>query len=95
MWASSVRAVRKNFFRAGVLPKRFLTSMTVPAAVPVSWTLVIEPKALKAAVPSWSSFLLETMLIFDTEAIEGMASPLKPRLVTEKTVSSLVIFEVP
>ena len=92
-WAASVGFVRRNLSLAGWLPKRFSTVMLVPMAVPVGhgWSSG-SPYLMR-----WSMAASEvqvTQVKMETAAIEGRASPRKPRVSMFRKSSAVRSFEV-
>ena len=93
-WLVSVLSDFKNFFRAGVLKKRLFTSTIVPTGAPASETSLIFPPIISIFVPMSVSLVLVTRQNFDTDAMEGSASPLKPNVEMEKRSSFVNILLV-
>ena len=71
----SARSVRKNFNRAGTLANRFSTRIRVP---PCQSDGRISPVSQSRCQPFSSAPLFVSIVIFDTDAIDGNASPRKP-----------------
>src|SRR6266404_962983 len=68
--------------------------MEVPGGNPVSSTLKIFPPLISTIVPETSSCARVSRRRRETEAIEGKASPRKPRVATLSKSSALLIFDV-
>jgi len=93
-WPASVSALRRNFSRAGVLKKSCSTLMTVPGAMPQAFTSFTRPPSTMISVPSWLSASRLASRKRETEAMEGRASPRKPRVLMPSRSLSLLILLV-
>ena len=80
----SAEADLRNFLRAGALKKRFLTSTVVPGRRGKSSTATILPASTRKAVPATSSTSRVSRESRDTAAMDGRASPRKPRELHEQ-----------
>ncbi len=89
IWLVSVVSDFKNFFRTGVLKKRRFTSTMVPTGAPASETFCILPPAISIFVPISLSVVRVTRVNFETDAMDGNASPRNPMVEMENR-SSLV-----
>ena len=76
----SLDGVFKNFFLAGTLKNRFLTSIIEPLFIPISLIDNISPAEMDTSLPKLASAVLLLKLTSETEAIEGSASPLNPKV---------------
>ena len=79
MWADSVASVFKNFRLAGSELNKWATSIFVPTGIPQARLLSNTPLFILISVP-YSSVERVQIVNFDTEAIDGNASPLNPKL---------------
>jgi len=70
----------KNFFLAGTLKNRSCTSSIVPLFIPHSVTSDALPPSIDISYPKASSSCLDFKLTLPTDAIDGSASPLNPRV---------------
>ena len=91
---SSVAKERRNLRRAGTLQKRSRTSTSVPGGQPAVLVSTSSPAFTTICVPSSASWRRVTMENRDTDAIDGIASPLKPRVSMFSMSSTSRIFEV-
>ncbi len=87
MCCSSVDSAFRNFRRAGVLKNRSRTLTEVPGGSPDSSTLRILPPAISRTVPASSSGERVARRTRLTEAMEGRASPRKPKVEMESRSS--------
>ena len=78
MCPSSVAKERRNFLRAGTLQKRSLTSTHVPGGAPHSDTSAIVPAFTTSFVAASLSLRRVMIVNLETDAMDGIASPLNP-----------------
>ncbi len=80
MWVNSVVAVFMNFRRAGVLKKRFRTSVMVPGADEAGFGGDISSPCASICAPSSAEGVREVRRSREIEAIDASASPRKPNV---------------
>ena len=79
-WPDSVRGSFRNFSRAGVAKKRSRTSTRVPGGCAAGLGSPLAPPSISRLHASSAPAGREVMVKRLTEAIEGSASPRKPRV---------------
>src|SRR5512134_3679348 len=90
----SVRGLLRNFRRAGTLPKRSETSTVVPGGAPIDRGGATAPAATSISAAWGCPAGRVTILTFDTEAIEGSASPRNPYVAIFRRSSAVRILLV-
>ena len=94
IWPNSVIALLRNFRLAGVLKKRFFTSIEVPSAEPCSTTSsTFAPRTL-TTVPLTLPLTFVTSSTSETDAMHGSASPLNPIVTNDSRSPSDMILLV-
>ena len=73
----------KNLERAGALKNRFPTSTVVPRRLGASSTPLMVPPFTRMRVPTSSSPSFVSSVMRDTAAMDGRASPRKPKVTTD------------
>ena len=84
----------KNFFLAGTLKNKSLTSIIVPLFVPHSYTSPNLPPSIFISYPYSEFAVFDFKFTLATEAIEARASPLKPKVLILYMSSDFVILLV-
>ena len=92
MCAASVESLLRNFRRAGTGWKRFATVMRVPAGMPQSRTCTNLPPLTRISVPVSAAAGRVRISKRETLAIDGTASPRKPKVCSEsRSVASAIL----
>ena len=84
----------KNFLLAGTLKNKSLTSITEPLFIPISVNDNFSPASKIISLPKSHSEGLLLNSNLDTEAIDGKASPLNPKVFIEYISSTVLILDV-
>ena len=91
---ASASGEARNLRRAGVLEKRSSTSTSVPRGRAATSSVTGPPHSILSRIASGELPSEVVSVSFETEAIEGNASPRNPNVVTFNRSASVEIFDV-